>query len=82
VVRRVESISTNCARSFLGKNVNVHMKDGSVIVNVHLGEILRDEFKRQRFVTCVPYGDRNALRLPLKNIVWVELLNLNLIVGR
>ena len=82
MVKRVETISTNCAKSFLGKNVNVHMRDGSVIVNVHLGEIRRDEFKRQRFVTYIPYGDRNASRIPLKNIAWVELLNLNLIVGR
>jgi len=81
VVRRVESFSTNCARSFLGKNVNLHMKDGSVIVNVQLGEIQRDEFKRQRFVTCVPYGERSTFRIPLKSIAWAELLNLNLIIG-
>jgi hypothetical protein len=81
VVRKVESFSTNCARSFLGKNVNLHMKDGSVIVNVQLGEIQKGEFKKQRFVTCVPYGDRNTFRIPLKSIAWAELLNLNLIIG-
>ena len=78
---RVESFSTNCARSFLGKNVNLHMKDGSVIVNVLLGEIQKGEFKNQRFVTCVPYGDRNTFRIPLKSIAYAELLNLNLIIG-
>ena len=77
----MESFSTNCARSFLGKNVNLHMKDGSVIVNVHLGEIQRDQFKRQRFITCVAYGDRNTFRIPLKSIAWAELLNLSLIIG-
>ena len=75
----MESFGMNCARSFLGRNVNLHLKDGSVIVNVQLGEIQKDDFKRQRFVTCVPYGYRNTFRIPLKNIAWAELLNLNLI---
>jgi hypothetical protein len=69
------------SRSFLGKNVNLHLKDGSVIVNVQLGEIRKDEFKRQRFVTCVSYRDGNTLRIPLKSIAWAELLNLYLIRG-
>jgi hypothetical protein len=77
----MERFGLNSARSFLGKNVNLHLKDGSVIVNVQLGEIQKDEFKRQRFVTCVPYGNRNTFRIPLKSIGWAELLNLNLIRG-
>jgi hypothetical protein len=77
----MESFGMNSARSFLGKNVNLHLKDGSVIVNVQLGEIRKDEFKRQRFVTCVSYRDGNKLRIPLKSIAWAELLNLNLIRG-
>jgi hypothetical protein len=77
----MESFGTNSARSFLGKNVNLHLKDGSVIVNVQLGEIRKDEFKRQRFVTCVSDRGGNTLRIPLKSIAWAELLNLNLIRG-
>lgn len=77
----MESFGTNSARSFLGKNVNLHLKDGSVIVNVQLGEIRKDEFKRQRFVTCVSYRGGNTLSIPLKSIAWAELLNLNLIRG-
>lgn len=75
----MESFSMNSARSFLGKNVNLHLKDGSVIINVQLENIQRDEFKRQRFVTCVPFGAEKLLRVPLKNVAWAELLNLNLI---
>jgi hypothetical protein len=75
----MESFGINSARSFLGKNVNLHLKDGSVIVNVQLEEIQKDEFKRQRFVTLAPYGDNNTFRIPLKSIAWAELLNLNLI---
>jgi hypothetical protein len=77
---KMEGFSLNTARSFLGKNVNLHLKDGSVIVNVQLAKIQKDEFKRQRFVTCVPYGNRDMFRIPLKSIAWAELLNLNLIL--
>lgn len=68
------------AKSFLGKNVNLHLKDGSVIINVQFSEVLKDEFNRGIFVKCVPYGKRNAFKIPLKNIAWAELLNLNLIL--
>jgi hypothetical protein len=78
----MERFSTNTAKSLLGRNVNLHLKDGSVIVNVLLAEIQKDEFKRKAFVKCVPYGRKNTLRIPLKNIAWAELLNLNLIMAR
>jgi hypothetical protein len=74
----MDKFSLNTAKSFLGKNVNLHLKDGSVIVNVQLAEIQRDEFRRQAFVTCVAYRNQNRLQIPLKSIAWAELLNLNL----
>jgi len=74
----MDKFSLNTARSFLGKNVNLHLKDGSVIINVQVAEIERDEFRRQAFVTCVAYGNRGRLRVSLKSIAWAELLNQNL----
>jgi len=75
----MEKFSINTAKSFLGRNVNLHLKDGSVIVNVQFSEILKDDFKRETFVKCVPYRKRNVFRIPLRNIAWAELLNLNLV---
>lgn len=77
----MDRFCVNTARSFLGKNVNLHLKDGSVIINVLLSEIHRDEYERNIFVKCVPYGNRNTLRVPLKSVAWAELLNLNLILN-
>ncbi|MEM2995738.1 MAG: hypothetical protein QXI91_07000 [Candidatus Bathyarchaeia archaeon] len=71
----MEKFSLNMAKSFLGKNVNLHLKDGSVIVNVHLLEIVKDNFKREAFVKCVPYRSENEFKMPLKNIAWMETLN-------
>jgi len=76
----MEKFSMNTAKSFLGKNVNLHLKDGSVIINVQLSELQRDEFRRETFVKCIPYGKRNEFRIPLKNIAWAEQLNVNLIL--
>jgi hypothetical protein len=76
----MERFSMNTAKSFLGKNVNLHLKDGSVIINVQLTEIQKDEFGRQTFVKCIPYGNRNTLRVSLKSVAWAELLNPNLIL--
>jgi hypothetical protein len=70
----------NTARSFLGKNVNLHLKDGSVLVNVLLSRIGKDEYQRRAFVECIPYGNKGIFRVPLKSVAWAELLNLNLIL--
>jgi len=77
----MERFGLNTAKSFIGKNVNLHLKDGSVIVNVCFSEILRDEFGRETFVKCVPYKKEKEFRMPLKNIAWAEILNLNLILA-
>jgi len=76
----MEKFSMNTAKSFVGKNVNLHLKDGSVIINVQLSELQKDEFRRETFVKCIPYRKGNEFRIPLKNIAWAEQLNLNLIL--
>ena len=35
----MESFSANSAKSYIGKNVNLHLKDGAVIVNVQLTKL-------------------------------------------
>jgi hypothetical protein len=77
----VERFGMNTARSLLGKNVNLHLKDGSVIVNVLLSRIDKDEYQRRAFVECIPYGYRNTFKIPLKSVAWAELLNLIMIGG-
>ena len=68
----------NSAKSYIGKNVNLHLKDGSVIINVQLVCIRKGNFGKGNFVEYVPYGNRKAASLPLRNIAWAEMLNLNL----
>ncbi|MCW4010539.1 MAG: hypothetical protein NWF05_07965 [Candidatus Bathyarchaeota archaeon] len=74
----MESFSLNSAKSFIGKNVNLHLKDGSVIVNVHLTSIRKGNFGKGNLLEYTPYGNRKLSLLPLRTVAWAELLNLNL----
>jgi len=75
----MESFSVNSAKSFLGKHVNLHLKDGAVIVNVQLTGIKKNDFGKGRHIEYVAYGNRKTACVPLRNIAWAELLNLSLL---
>ena len=74
----MENFSLNSAKSFLGKNVNLHLKDGSVIINVQLTRIQKGDLGKGNLVEYVPYGNRKLVRIPLRNIAYAEMLNLML----
>ena len=67
----------NSAKSYLGRNVNLHLKDGAVIVNVQLTKIRKGVIGKGMLLEYVPYGIRKVARIPLRNIAWAELLNLD-----
>jgi hypothetical protein len=73
----MDSFSLNTAKSYLGRNVNLHLKDGAVIVNVQLKRIRKGEVGRRPLLEYVPYGNRKTARIPIRNVAWAELLNLN-----
>ncbi|MBS7636216.1 hypothetical protein KEJ37_02535 [Candidatus Bathyarchaeota archaeon] len=75
----MNGFNLNVARSFLGKNVNLHLKDGSVIVNVQLAEIQRNKIQNEVFVKCISYGKGNMLQIPLRSIAWAKLVDLNIV---
>jgi len=74
----MESFSLNSAKSFLGEYVNLHLKDGAVIVNVQLTKI-RKASGKGRLLEYVPYGNRKVAQIPLNYIAWAELLSLCLL---
>ena len=73
----MESFSANSARSFIGRNVNLHLKDGAVIVNVQLTKIHRGVGKNNNLIEYSPPGNHKATRVPLRNVAWAEMLNIN-----
>lgn len=62
-------LNMNSARSFVGKSVNVHLRDGSVILNVRVVSAERQTIK------CKVKGQRKLLKVLLKDIAWLEQLN-------
>jgi hypothetical protein len=74
----MENFSANSARSCIGRNVNLHLKDGAVIVNVQLTGILKGSGKNN-LIEYTPYGNRRTSRIPLRNVAWADLLNSNLL---
>jgi hypothetical protein len=78
MVIKMESFSLNSAKSFIGKNVNLHLKDGAVIINVHLTSIRKGNFGKGNLIEYVPYGNRKSTRILLRNVAWAEMLNINL----
>ncbi len=70
----MENFSANSARSCIGKNVNLHLKDGAVIVNVQLTGILKGSGKNS-LIEYTSYGNRRTTRIPLRNVAWAEQLN-------
>ena len=72
----MESFSLNSAKSFLGRNVNLHLKDGAVIVNVQLTRIRKGEVGKSKLLEYVPYGNHEIAHIPIRNVAWAELLNL------
>jgi hypothetical protein len=76
----MERFSLNTARSLLGRNVNLHLTDGSVIINVRLSDIRKDELGKGRSINCTSHGNGSTFSIPLKQIAWAELLNLALIL--
>ena len=74
----MENFSANSAKSYIGKNVNLHLKDGAVIINVQLTGIHKGAGKNN-LIEYTPYKNKRTTRMPLRNIAWAEMLNPNLI---
>jgi len=75
----MDNFSLNSAKSFLGKNVNLHLKDGAVIVNVQVTGIRKSDFGKGNLVEYIPFGNSKGDCVPLRNIAWAERLNLSLL---
>lgn len=74
---KMESFSANSARSFIGRNVNLHLKDGAVIVNVQLTKIQKGVGKKNNLIEYSLSSNHKVTRVPLKNVAWAEMLNIN-----
>jgi hypothetical protein len=77
----MERFNLNVARAFVGRHVNLHLKDGSVIVNVFVTDAKREDEDSRPAVFCVTQQRKPPLRVFLKEIEWMEQLNPNLLMN-
>lgn len=71
----IEYFNLNVARAFVGRYVNLHLKDGSVFVNVLVSDAKREEESGKPTIFCVVQQKKSPLRVFLREIEWMEQLN-------
>ncbi len=77
----MERFNLNVARAFIGRHVNLHLKDGSVLVNVYVTDAKREEDSDKPAVFCIVQPKKPLLTVFLKEIDWMEQLNPYLLVN-
>ena len=77
----MERFNLNVARAFVGRHVNLHLKDGSVIVNVYVTDARREEEDSRPAVFCIAQQRMHPLRVFLKEIAWMEQLNPHVVLN-
>ncbi|MDR1993078.1 MAG: hypothetical protein LBQ98_06230 [Nitrososphaerota archaeon] len=65
----------NSAKTYLGKNVNLHLKDGAVIVNVHLVRFHSGIGRNNKQLEYHLSNHKPEL-IPLKSVAYAKILNL------
>jgi len=71
----MEGIDLNVARSHIGRKVNLHLKDGSVIINVLVtkaGRCLYSFEPNRNILHFAPSIRGIARKIPLKEVEWME----------
>ena len=70
----MESFSLNSAKSLLGKHVNLHLKDGAVVINVQMTRV-RKGLGKGNFLEYTPYGKHKGAQIPMHCVAWAEQLS-------
>ena len=76
----IERFNLNVAKAFVGRHVNLHLKDGSVIINVYVADARREKDDSRPAVFCVTQARKPTLRVFLREIEWMEQLNPHLLL--
>lgn len=71
----IERFNLNVARAFVGRHVNLHMKDGSVLVNVYVADAKKQGESGKPAILYITKPKTSPLHVYLKEIEWMEQLN-------
>jgi len=71
----------NSARSHVGRKVNLHLKDGSVIVNVLIVDATPKEDSHSRSALYFRTPEKKTMRITVREIEWAERLYTHLLIA-
>ena len=71
----MERFNLNVARAFIGRHVNLHLKDGSVLINVYIADAKHQKENGKPTVFYSAKPRTSPLKIYLKEIKWMEQLN-------
>jgi hypothetical protein len=77
----MERFNLNVARAFIGRHVNLHLKDGSVLVNIYVADAKREKNSGKPALLCITKPKKPPLKVFLKEIEWMEQLSPYLLVN-
>lgn len=77
----MERFNLNMARAYIGRRVNLHLKDGSVLVNVYVANAKHEKESGKPTVFCITQPRKPPLRIFLKEVEWMEQLNPHLLIN-
>jgi len=74
MVKALEKLNITSARPYIGRHVNLHLKDGSVIINVLITDVQRNIYGK-KISLCYVAPSKRVLEVPLREVEWAEPLN-------
>lgn len=77
MVKTMLRFDLNWARSNIGHKVNLHLKDGSVIVNVLITNAFKSNRENSALYYVIPLRNKFG-KVPLREIAWAERLDTHL----
>ena len=76
MVKRMRRFDLNSARTYVGSNVNLHLKDGSVIINVLVTKTVQRKSRHgDAALQCVLPTRKKTVKVSLGEIEWAERLD-------
>jgi len=81
MVKTMLRFDLNSARAHVGRKVNLHLRDGSVIVNVLVVDATPKEDNQNRSALYFKTSEKKTTRILVREIEWAERLDNHLLIA-
>jgi len=75
MVKRMRRFDLNSARTYVGRNVNLHLKDGSVIINVLVTAAQPNGHDGGSTLQYMTLTKKKTMKVSLGEVEWAERLD-------